>query len=147
MLLGEIQSLSAEADGLRYTARLHDGLPTLLLEGLRSGQYGSSFRARPVKSHYERLPRRSAYNPEGLMEVTRTELRLSDVGPTSLPAYSATEARLRSLTDTAALRAVEESSRGSRPAWYLGDLHADREREPYWKIQRKERGGHTFCKA
>lgn len=141
-LLGEIQSLSADATGLRYTARLHDGVPQLLLEGLRSGQYGSSFRARPIKSRYERSPARSDYNPQGLMEVTRSELRLTDVGPTSIPAYSATSARLRSLTGEFANPSVLPEP--ELPAWQL----QREDFEPAWQLQRRgERRGRSYAKA
>jgi phage head maturation protease len=147
LLLGQIEALSADAGGLRYTARLHDGVPLFLMEGLRSGQYGSSFRARPIKSSYNRRPSRSAWNPDQLMEVTRTELRLSDVGPTSLPAYSATEARLRSLTGAPEPRRRETAIRSADPeplpAWQL----QREDFEPAWLLRRRERRGRTYAKA
>ena len=98
-LLGEIQSLSADATGLRYTARLHDGVPQLLLEGLRSGQYGSSFRARPIKSRLRAFAGAVGLQPARVdgSDAVRTafDRRRPDF---SIPAYSATSARLRSLT-------------------------------------------------
>ena len=82
------------------------------------------------------------------MEVTRTELRLSDVGPTSLPAYSATEARLRSLTGASEPRRRETAIRSAAPeplpAWQL-------QREDFEPAtgcsERKERRGRTYAKA
>jgi hypothetical protein len=112
MLLGQLRSLGANASGLRYEAELHRGLPELLTEGLAAGQYGSSFRARAVKSSVDPRPPASAFNPDRLPQVVRTELQLLDVGPNSLPAYSSTSARLRST----AARAAEAGDRPGREA-------------------------------
>lgn len=151
LVLGELQSLNTDASGLHYVARLHDGLPELLVSGLRSGGYGSSFRARPVKSSYDPRPERSDFNPDRLPQVTRTELMLLDLGPTSIPAYAGTEARLRSLAGAYEPTRHETANRSASPeplpAWQL--QREDGEREPYWLLRRKEerRRGRTICKA
>jgi phage head maturation protease len=138
--LGRLESVSESADGANYRVRLNPGLPELLVAGLRDGQYGSSFRAQAIKSSVRRRPGRSAANPDGLPEVTRTELRLLDVGPTSMPAYGATSAKVRSLVEEAP---VEPEP---RPSWLLSDLKAD-DAEPSWKLRRRGevRRGRTYA--
>jgi phage head maturation protease len=139
--LGRLQAVNETADGVNYTVRLNPGLPELLLAGLRDGQFGSSFRAQAIKSSVNRRPARSATNPDRLPEVTRTELRLLDVGPTSMPAYGATTAKVRS-------RLTEETpTEPERPSWFLGDLRGD-EDEPYWALSKREgKHGRTYALA
>ena len=122
MTLGTLRSVTADATGLRYVAELHRGLPELLREGLKSGQYGSSFRARAIKSVYNRRPAPSARNPEGIVEVTRTELQLKDISPTSVPAYRSTSARLR----TALPQGLSPALPDPLPSWQLGPNDRDR---------------------
>jgi phage head maturation protease len=142
MLLGQLRSVTADASGLQYTAELHQGLPELLREGLAAGQYGSSFRARVVKSSTEPRPPASPFNPDRLPQVTRKELQLLDLGPTALPAYAATSARLRSAAPRPRLEIVHEEE---KPSWYLGDLRDDL--EPSWQLRgRKEKHGRTYAK-
>jgi phage head maturation protease len=113
--LGQLRSVTADATGLTYTAELHRGLPELLIEGLGAGQYGSSFRARAIKSSTDPHPPASPHNPDRLPEVTRTELMLLDVGPTSLPAYRSTSARLRNAAPGPRLESVSDE----RPSWWI----------------------------
>lgn len=139
MLLGELRSVTADAGGLRYVAELHRGLPELLREGLAAGQYGSSFRARAVKSSVDPRPKASEFNPDRLPQVVRKEMQLLDLGPTALPAYPATSARLRSAAPRPRLEVVEEE----KPYWELGDPL----REPSWQLRgRKETHGHVFAR-
>jgi phage head maturation protease len=128
--LGRLESISESAGGVHYAVRLNAGLPELLLAGLRDGQYGSSFRAQSIKSRVNRHPGRSEWNPDGLPEVTRSELRLIDVGPTSQPAYANTTAKVRSLADQGSVR-VPEAQREPRPSWQLGP-----DPRPSWQLTR-----------
>lgn len=157
MLIGELRSLSADATGLHYEAELHRGVPELLQEGLAAGQYGSSFRAREIKSSWNRRPEPSRWNPEGIPEVTRVELMLLDLGPTALPAYAATSARLRAALPPDGPRHrfevlegdgqpgwLLQRDDGKRPSWYLGDLR--RKPRPAWQLERKERHGHAYAR-
>jgi len=135
MMLGTLRSVTADATGLRYVAELHRGVPELLREGLRAGQYGSSFRARAVKSQYNQRPRPSARNPEGIVEVVRTELALKDISPTSLPAYRSTSARLRTaLPDEVRTHPVKVSTSERRPPWLLGED----DELPYWLLTNRK---------
>jgi HK97 family phage prohead protease len=146
-ILGSVRELVEDRHGVRYTVDLYDGLPQLLLEGLRRGSYGASFRARPVKEQFTARPGRSPHNPTGLPESVVTELALSEFGPTSLPAYTDTTAEVRSVTDqyTPGVRLAAEVPKTQRalpeplPSWQLG---AD-EPEPYWKLNRKDQHGLT----
>jgi hypothetical protein len=78
---------------------LLDGLPQLLMEGLRSGTYGPSFRAKLVKDVFKHKPGKSEHNPGGIPESVVTELALKELGPTPVPAYHETSAEIRSLND------------------------------------------------
>jgi HK97 family phage prohead protease len=97
--IAEIKTLREDADGAFYEARLFDGLPPLIADGLRSGQYGASFGFMPVKQRVEEQPERSERNPDGIREVTITEIKLREFGPVTFPAYEGATAGIRSLTD------------------------------------------------
>jgi phage head maturation protease len=111
--LGTLRSLREGNGGLEYEVALHDGLPQLLLEGLRSGQFGSSFRARAIKSEWDRYPGRSSDNPDQLPRVVRTELALLDIGPTARPSYKSTTAQLRSTATGRSLGSSEHCPPGN----------------------------------
>jgi phage head maturation protease len=134
MLLGRIDRLYEDSTAARYEATLFDGIPPLLLDGLRSGIYGSSWRGEILKEKYDPKPARSSTNPKGLPESTVLELRLVDVGPTSMPAYSSSTVEVRA---SAALdRAVVAELGEELPSWYL-------EPEQLWFLNPKERYAHT----
>src|SRR6266487_58132 len=75
-VLGRIETIREEADGATARVSLFRSVPGLLLDGLRAGVYGASFRGDAIKSHVVSRPARSDYNPRGLPEVTRQEIRL-----------------------------------------------------------------------
>jgi phage head maturation protease len=93
-VLGKIDSITEGADGASARVSLFRSVPGLLLDGLRAGVYGASFRGDSIKEHVEFKPGRSDHNPRGLMEVTRQEIRLKDVGPTPFAAYPETSSRI-----------------------------------------------------
>jgi phage head maturation protease len=115
-VLGTIRNLRESGDAAHYEAELYDGVPELLLSGLRSGGYGSSFRAEVVKERLKPHPGRSPHNPKGLTESTVSELRLVDVGPTSLPAYGTTTAQVRTLDTVPARQLLHDDETAD---WYL----------------------------
>jgi phage head maturation protease len=96
--LGTIESLEETKDGAAYEAQLFRGLPELLLEGLAHNQYGASFRFEAVTDSWEYKPKPSDYNPRALPERTLLELRVSEFGPVTFPAYKTASAALRALT-------------------------------------------------
>jgi HK97 family phage prohead protease len=144
-ILGAVRDIAEDANGVRYEVSLFDGLPQLLLEGLRAGSYGASFRAKLVRDRFTARPGKSSHNPTGLPESVVTELNLREFGPVATPAYADTTAEIRSLTDqympqvrvaetVAKTRPVE-----SKPPWYL---EQDDDELPSWHLSsRKERYG------
>jgi phage head maturation protease len=93
-VLGKIQTIREEADSAIARVNLFPSVPPLLVDGLRAGQYGASFRGDSIKTHVVERPPKSAHNPKGLLEVTHQEIRLKDVGPTTFPAYRETSSRI-----------------------------------------------------
>lgn len=101
-VLGIPDVLAEDEIGARYEVPLFDGVPPLLLSGLRSGAYGASFRFRviPGKDEWVDTPERSATNPDGLPERTVREVQLFEFGPVTFPAYANATAGVRSLSMT-----------------------------------------------
>jgi phage head maturation protease len=89
-VLGKIESIKEGVDGASARVNLFRSMPGLLLDGLRAGVYGASFRGDSIQSKVDYRPKRSDYNPEALPEITRVEIRLRDIGPTPFAAYSET---------------------------------------------------------
>lgn len=71
----------------------------LLLPGLRAGLYGSSFRFQVDEDHWDKKPKRSKHNPEGLPERTILGMTVREFGPVTFPAYAKATAGVRSVTD------------------------------------------------
>ncbi len=82
--------------GARYEATLFDGLPQLVVDGLRAGAYGASFRFRSLHERLEQDPGSSEHNPAGLPERTVLEASVAEFGPVTFPAYEGADASLRS---------------------------------------------------
>jgi HK97 family phage prohead protease len=104
-VLGKIDRLDTDTS---YEVPLFD-TPEVrsLLPGLEAGVYGSSFKFGIVKEDVNDKPKRTDANPEGIMEVTITEARVKEFGPTPLPAYETTSAGLRSVTDEFLLASLQ----------------------------------------
>src|SRR6266576_3529702 len=78
---------------------LFPGLDPLVIDGLRAGQYGASFRFRVMRDELVQEPEASDYNPKGIPERTIREMAVTEFGPVTWGAYSAATAGVRSLTD------------------------------------------------
>lgn len=133
-VLGKIAEIREEAEGAIARVNLFRAVPELLLDGLRAGVYGASFRGEPIKSETNWHPGISRHNPEGIPEVTRLEIRLRDIGPTPFAAYEGTTAVVgtgEGLPTRSLPLPVDDL-----PYWALqrGDL-----RDPSWKLRRKGR--------
>jgi hypothetical protein len=115
---------------------LFRSLPPLLLDGLRAGVYGASFRGAPIKEHVEYRPARSDYNPDGIPEVTRQEVRLRDIGPTPFAAYAETTSMVRCDTDEVFIRSLLEQTELVRGLSQQGAATLDRESEPEPPMER-----------
>ena len=98
-VLGEIVALDEDAEGAAYEVSLFDGIPQLVLDGLRAGVYGSSHRFAVVHDEYVQRPKRSEHNPRGIPERSITEAKVREFGPTPFPAYGGATSGVRSMTD------------------------------------------------
>jgi len=99
-VLGPIESLAEDKTGPAYRVPLFPGVPGLLVDGLRAGVYGSSFRFSVEKDAWDHEPDASEYNPKGIPERTITEARVYEFGPVTFPANPNATAGVRSTTDT-----------------------------------------------
>jgi phage head maturation protease len=80
-------------------APLFPGVPQLVVDGLRAGAYGSSFRFGVDDEEIVHRPEPSDHNPEGLPERTIVKASVFEAGPVTFPAYANATAGVRSLTD------------------------------------------------
>jgi len=80
-----------EVDLFASTSYVRDLIPAL-----EAGQFGTSFRFRPIKEEFVTEPERSDHNPEGLPERTILEATLPEFGPVTFPAYDGATAAIRS---------------------------------------------------
>ncbi len=98
--LGPIRDLQIDDQGVHYEVDLLDtGYNRDLIPGLEAGLYGSSFRFEVMREDVNQKAKRSDHNPKGLPERTVTELRMSEFGPVTFPAYTGAKSGIRSLTD------------------------------------------------
>lgn len=102
--IAAIESFREEDDGAYYRAGLLDGLPPLLVSGLKRGLYGSSIRFKPIKWDRVRFPKRSESNPDALEERTVREAFVRELSVVTFPQYSGATAHVRSLTDEIAAK-------------------------------------------
>jgi hypothetical protein len=93
------EELREDEVGAYYEAPLFEGIPPLIVDGLRKGAYDSSFRFRVTREEVERSPKASDANPDGLPERTIREVELHEFGPVTFGAYPTASAMIRSLTD------------------------------------------------
>lgn len=103
-ILGPVTLLQERADGPYAEVQLLDGVPPLIVSGLRAGVYGSSFMFNVLRDEWNEEPGRSDYNPDGIPERTIREVRLMEFGPVTWPASPTASAGLRSNTDRYAER-------------------------------------------
>lgn len=94
-VIAAVEDLRDEPDGAYYRASLLDGLPPLLVSGLRRGLYGSSIRFGAIKWDKVRSPGRSAHNPDGIPEHTIREARLQEFSVVTFPQYAGATAIVR----------------------------------------------------
>jgi phage head maturation protease len=80
-------------------APMFAGVPPLVVDGLRAGAYGASFRFGIDDEEIVHKPEVSEHNPEGLPERTIVKASVFEAGPVTFPAYANATAGVRSLTD------------------------------------------------
>jgi phage head maturation protease len=98
-LLGHPVTARETDEGGLAEAPLFPNVSPLVVDGLRAGAYGSSFRFSVDEDDIVHKPERSAHNPEGLPERTIIRASVFEAGPVTFPAYANTTAGVRSLTD------------------------------------------------
>lgn len=96
---------------------LFPGLDPLVVDGIRAGQYGASFRFGVLRDDFVRNPEPSEYNPNGIPERTIREMAVQEFGPVTWGAYSAASAGVRSITDE-----IHFSNLAAMPAERLAEL-------------------------
>lgn len=92
--IADITDLREDETGVYYEARMLEGVPPLVLAGLRAGLYGASFRFGVVREEWNDAPDPSEHNPRGLPERTLTEIRVREFGPVTWGAYPDATAEL-----------------------------------------------------
>lgn len=98
--LGPPEVLREEADGPYYEVPMLDtSYCRDLVPGLEAGLYGASFRFSVMREEWVDEPGASDHNPKGLPERTIKEMRVSEFGPVTFPAYPGATAAVRSMTD------------------------------------------------
>jgi phage head maturation protease len=96
--IATIADLLEETAGAYYEAPLLEGVPLLVVAGIRAGQYGASFRFRVEREEIVEDPGVSEHNPHGLPERTIKEVSCMEFGPVTWGAYPTATAGMRSLT-------------------------------------------------
>lgn len=136
-ILGPIGEVVEDERGAFYEVPLFDGLPPLILAGLRAGAYGASFRFRviPGKDDWNDHPERSDINPDALPERTVREVQLFEFGPVTFPAYASATAGVRSVSLTDEWR--------SRRGLVVPKISATPDREPATEQEPLQHSGLT----
>lgn len=98
-VLGVPQVLREDEQGPYYEVPLFDGVPQLVMSGLRAGAYGASFRFSVMAEDVDRSPGESDFNPEGLPQRQITKSSVPEFGPVTFPAYEGATAGIRSVTE------------------------------------------------
>ena len=97
--IGQTTVLRADQHGQYYEAELFDSVPDLVLDGLRAGAYGASYRFAIEEEQVDERPGRSDHNPDGIPEVTIVRASVKEFGPTAFGADPQASAAVRSATD------------------------------------------------
>lgn len=94
MSLGKIRDLTTSKRAASYEVPLFEGVPPLLLSGLRAGEYGSSLKFEVMGERWDDPPEKG-----GLPRRSITEAKLYEFGPVTFPANEAAMAGVRSQGD------------------------------------------------
>ena len=78
-----------------YACQILDGVPELVVDGLRKGVYGASHRFSVVRETWDDKPIGGTHNPKKLPERTITEARVFEFGPVTFPANPKASAAVR----------------------------------------------------
>jgi HK97 family phage major capsid protein len=121
--------------------QLLEGLPELIVDGIRKGVYGASHRFSVVREKWEPNPIGGPHNPNKLPERTISEARLFELGPVTWGAYASASASLRSITDEMRAPIIEPEAPSLDAAAEEPHLEPERRDEPVVvaAIQSKEK--------
>jgi phage head maturation protease len=108
--------------GAYYEARLFDGVPQIIRDGLEAKQYGASFKMEVLREEIVDEPEPSESNPAGIRECTIKEIRLHEFGPVTWGQYESATANLRSLTDDVIFDAIKREPSRFRALMGAHDL-------------------------
>ena len=98
-VIAATEELREDEEGPFFRARVLEGLPELVMSGLREGRYGVSYRFRILKEEFDHKPKKSAHNPDAIPERTIQEAEVFEYGPVTFPADEGASVSVRSLTD------------------------------------------------
>jgi phage head maturation protease len=97
--VAQLEDTWEDSTGVFFRAALLKGLPEFFMDGLRKGLYGASLGADAIRTLYRRWPVKSDYNPDGIEERVRQEVRAFDYSLTSRPIYASATLTFRSIED------------------------------------------------
>lgn len=98
--IGAPEVLREDEIGPYFEGDLFDSVPALVVDGLRAGQYGISYRFTVLDEDWTETPRRSDVNPKGLPERTIKQARVYEFGPVTYPADPGADYAVRAITLT-----------------------------------------------
>jgi HK97 family phage prohead protease len=89
-VIAAVRTLREDSKGLYFEAVLLDGVPELIVSGIRHGAYGMSFMFGVRAESFDPRPKKSQHNPRGLPERVLQDVRLHEISAVTFPAYDGT---------------------------------------------------------
>jgi HK97 family phage major capsid protein/HK97 family phage prohead protease len=140
--IAKVVELREDKHGPYYEAELLEGVPPLVMAGLREGVYGVSYRfsVDPARDEYNPSPGKSPANPKGLPERTIRQAWVYEFGPVTFPADAGADVAVRSLSDEMSDPPSEPVAPSLDAAAETPHLELERSDEPVTvvAIQKKE---------
>jgi HK97 family phage prohead protease len=96
--------LREDDKGLYYEGELFPGVPEVVVEGIKAGQYGASFRFRPRDEIFEDRPTPGPHNPRRLPQRVLLDVDLVEGGPVTFGQYRGASSGVRSEPRSLAVR-------------------------------------------
>jgi HK97 family phage major capsid protein/HK97 family phage prohead protease len=96
--IGAPDVLREDAFGPYFEGDLFDSVPALVVDGLRAGQYGISYRFSVLDEEWDHSGKRSDVNPSGLPVRTIRQARVYEFGPVTYPADPGADYSVRAIT-------------------------------------------------
>jgi hypothetical protein len=89
--------LREDAVGPYFEGDLFASVPSLVVDGLRAGQYGISYRFSVIDEEWDRSGTRSDVNPNGLDVRTIKQAKVYEFGPVTFPADPGADYAVRAI--------------------------------------------------